>query len=136
MSNIAELIRIEDNGMISFGNYLVDSKKKIKDFEVRGDLYNLKTFKEITKLEKNGTLLFEAVPGVAINNFQMDEKTISFNAEGFENTQITMELESSKEYKIIINGENVSSEKTNIAGKLIFSLELSDNPVSAIIEKI
>ena len=51
MAVIEELIRLEDNGTISFGNYLMDTKKKVLDFEVENDLYKVKTFKEITKLE-------------------------------------------------------------------------------------
>ena len=57
MAVIEELIRKEDDGSISFGNYLMDEKKKVLDFEVQGDLYKVKTFKEITKLEKNGKML-------------------------------------------------------------------------------
>ena len=40
MAVIEELIRKEDDGSISFGNYLMDEKKKVLDFEVQGDLYN------------------------------------------------------------------------------------------------
>ena len=63
MAVIQELIRQEENGRISFGNYLMDEKKKVLDFEANGDLYKVKTFREITKLEKNGKMLLEAVPG-------------------------------------------------------------------------
>lgn len=63
MAVIEELIRQEENGTISFGNHLMDEKKKVLDFEVNGDLYKIKTFKEITKLEKNGKMLLETVPG-------------------------------------------------------------------------
>ena len=56
MAVIEELIRKEDDGSISFGNYLMDEKKKVLDFEVQGDLYKVKTFKEITKLEKDGEM--------------------------------------------------------------------------------
>ena len=56
MAVIEELIRKEDDGSISFGNYLMDEKKKVLDFEVQGDLYKVKTFKEITKLENNGNI--------------------------------------------------------------------------------
>ena len=62
MAVIEELIRLEDNGSISFGNYLMDEKKKVLDFEVCGNLYKVKTYKDITKLEKNGKMLFESVP--------------------------------------------------------------------------
>ena len=51
MSVINELIRTEANGTLSFGNYSLAAKSKVEDFEHEGDLYKVKTFKEITKLE-------------------------------------------------------------------------------------
>ena len=51
MAVIKELIRKENNGSISFGNYELPQKTKLADFEVNGDLYKVKTFKEITKLD-------------------------------------------------------------------------------------
>ena len=54
MSVISELIRSEADGTLSFGNYELESKSKKQDFEHQGDLYKVKTFKEITKLERNG----------------------------------------------------------------------------------
>ena len=53
MSVVEQLIRREDNGSLSFGNYLLQTKTKKSDFEYEGDLYKVKTFQEITKLEKN-----------------------------------------------------------------------------------
>ena len=49
MAVIEELIRQEDNGTISFGNHLMDEKKKVLDFEVSGDLYKIKTAIEEAK---------------------------------------------------------------------------------------
>ena len=54
MSTIKELIRAEENGTISFGNYELDTKSKVSDFECNGDVYKVKTFSEITKMERNG----------------------------------------------------------------------------------
>ena len=93
MAVIEELIRLEDDGSISFGNYLMDEKKKVLDFEVCGNLYKVKTYKDITKLEKNGKMLLEAVPGATVHNFIMDAKTVAFEAESSDDVQITMELE-------------------------------------------
>ena len=45
MAVIKELIRKESNGTLSFGNYELDSKQKLSDFEFEGDLYKVKTFK-------------------------------------------------------------------------------------------
>lgn len=136
MSVIQELIRLEDDGTISFGNYLMDTKKKVLDFEVEGDLYKVKTFKEITKLKKNGKLLLEAVPGATIHNFKMNTKGVYFDVEGEEDIQITLELESDKEYKIIVDDVNLGKVKTNLSGKLNFNVEASENPVKVKIDKI
>ncbi|MBR5589916.1 MAG: endosialidase, partial [Anaerotignum sp.] len=118
MAAIEELIRQEDNGTISFGNHLMDEKKKVLDFEVNGDLYNVKTFCEITKLEKNGKMLMETVPGATVHNFEMDEKGARFTVEGAEDAQITMELEPETEYKILIDDVNVGKMKSNLTGKV------------------
>ena len=136
MAAIEELIRQEDNGTISFGNHLMDEKKKVLDFEVNGDLYNVKTFCEITKLEKNGKMLMEAVPGATVHNFEMDEKGARYTVEGAEDAQITMELEPDTEYKILIDDVNVGKMKSNLSGKVTFSVELQKGMPAVAIEKI
>lgn len=136
MAVIEELIRQEDNGTLSFGNHLMDEKKKVLDFEVSGDLYKVKTYSEITKLEKNGKMLLEAVPGVTVHNFEMNEKGARFTVEGAEDAQITMEMEPETEYKILIDDVNVGKMKTNLAGKVNFSVELQNGSPAVAIEKI
>lgn len=127
MSVIQELIRQEDNGTISFGNYLLDSKKKVLDFEVKGDLYKVKTFKEITKLEKNGKMILEVVPGATVHNFNMTEKGANFVLEGNEDLQLTLELAPEMEYKILVDSVNVGKIKTNMSGKVNFSVEMQQD---------
>mgnify|MGYP004691834939 FL=1 len=136
MAVIEELIRLEDNGSISFGNYLMDEKKKVLDFEVCGNLYKVKTYKDITKLEKNGKMLFESVPGATVHNFTMNERNIEFNVESTEDVQITMELEPEQEYKLIVDDMLVGKMESNIAGKINFSVELGKNTTDVKIEKI
>ena len=48
MPVIESLIRSEADGTISFGNYKLDTKCKLDNFEHAGDLYKIKTFYEIT----------------------------------------------------------------------------------------
>ena len=137
MSVIQELIRQESNGTISFGNYLLDSKKKVLDFEVEGDLYKVKTFKEITKLEKNGKMILEAVPGATVHNFTMTETGVDFVLEGNEDLQLTLELAPEMEYKILVDSVNVGKIKTNMAGKVNFSVEMQQNVTKTVeIKKI
>lgn len=124
MAVIEELIRKESNGTISFGNYTLPTKSKVSDFEHEGDLYKVKTFKDITKLEKNGMFVYESVPGTAVEQLEISDKEISFLVEGFEDAQITLELEAEKEYKVFIDDTNIGKMKTNLGGKLMLSVEL------------
>ncbi len=126
MAAISELIRKEDNGSISFGDYTLDSKAKLDNFEFNGDIYKVKTFKEITKLERNGVFVYESVPGTAVNDYKEDEKLVEFTVDGPEDAQITLELEEDNEYEISINGESAGIMKTNLGGKLSLSVELQD----------
>lgn len=136
MSVIDELIRQDAHGTLSFGNYLEVTKRKVPSFEMDGDIYKLKTYKEITKLEKNGKMLFESVPGSAVHNFSLNDKSVSFKVCGFEDTQITMELSEEAEYKVFIDNINIGKVKTNLSGKLTFSAELKGDPVEIKIERI
>ena len=113
MSVITELIRVEANGAISFGNYELDQKSKISDFEYNGDLYKVKTFKEITKLERNGMFAYESVPGTTVTNYKRTEDTVSFEAEGIADTQVIIGVEDDTEYSIIINGVKITKLERN-----------------------
>ena len=94
------------------------------NFEYNGDIYKVKTFKEITKLERNGMFVYESVPGTAVSNYRENEKTVEFTVDGPEDAQITLELEEDNEYEISINGESAGVMKTNLGGKLSLSVEL------------
>ena len=126
MAVVKELIRKEDNGTISFGNYQLDTKSKVADFEFTGDLYKVKTFKEITKLERNGMYVYESVPGTAVFHFDAKESEMNFEVTGNEIAQITLELEAEKEYEIFKNNEFLGKMKTNLGGKLVFSVVLEE----------
>jgi len=137
MQVIEELIRKEEDGTISFGNYTLDTKSKVSDFEHEGDLYKVKTFKEITKLEKNGLFIYESVPGTTVHNFNATEWEVDFSVAGYADSQITLELEGAKEYKIFIDDTNVGKMKTNAGGKLVLSVELGGQRTSVIhVEKL
>ncbi len=125
MSIIKELIRTEDNGTISFGNYELSEKSKLDNYEFGGDMYKIKTFKEITKLERNGLFVYESVPGTVVEAFEETEAGVEFCVEGWEDAQITLGLEADSEYEVILDGENIGKMKTNLGGKLSLSVELS-----------
>jgi hypothetical protein len=126
MAVVEELIRKENDGTISFGNYTLDVKSKVSDFEHQGDLYKVKTFREITKLERNGMFVFESVPGTAVFHLDAKDDQISFEVSGNDTAQITLELEAEKEYEIYKNNSNLGKMKTNLGGKLVLSIELEE----------
>lgn len=126
MPVVNELIRSEQDGTISFGNYELDTKSKLSDFEHCGDLYKVKTFHEITKLERNGSFVYESVPGTTVNHFQATEDGVCFRVEGAEDAQITLELEEGAVYEITKDGENAGKMTTNMGGKLVLSVEFED----------
>lgn len=132
MAVIKELIRKESDATLSFGNFELDSKQKVSDFEFEGDMYKVKTFKEITKLEKNGLFVYESVPGTAVTGLKVTDKETVFSVEGLEDVAITLELEPETEYIVYVDGTNVGKMKTNLGGKLILSLEITPNQASQI----
>ena len=132
MAIIKELIKKESNGTISFGNYELDAKKKVSDFEVSGDMYKVKTWNEITKLERNGTFVYESLPGTAVNVFKETADEVSFFVDGMGQTQITLELEENKEYKVFVNDKDLGVSKTDIGGKLTFDVDLQKGVMTTV----
>ena len=126
MPVINELIRSEEDGTISFGNYTLAAKSKVEDFEHDGDLYKVKTFKDITKLERNGMFFYESVPGTAVNHFSVRDADVTFQVEGTEDAQITVQLEDDMEYEVFEDGVAVGGMITNMSGKLSLSVELTE----------
>lgn len=137
MAVIDELIREEETGALSFGNFALATKTKKDGFQYQGDSYKIKTFREITKLERNGMFVYESVPGTAVHDFRATDKAVNFVVEGEEDSQITLELEAEKEYKIHIDKVYVGKMKTNLGGKLNLSVELEPaKMVDILVEKI
>ncbi len=137
MAVIDELIREEETGALSFGNFALETKTKKDGFQYQGDSYKIKTFREITKLERNGMFVYESVPGTVVHDFRATDKAVNFVVEGEEDSQITLELEAEKEYKIHIDKVYVGKMKTNLGGKLNLSVELEPaKMVDILVEKI
>ena len=126
MPVIEELICIEQDGTISFGNYKLGQKAKKSDFEYQGDMYKVKTYNEITKLERNDMFVYESVPGTAAEHFKVTDEDVEFAVEGSRDAQITIQLENDTDYEVYVDGAAVGSMKTNMSGKLSVSVELEE----------
>lgn len=126
MAVVEELLRAEENGAISFGNYTLDAKAKVEDYEHGGNLYKVKTYKKLTKLEKNGMFAYESDPGTSVLQFEETENGVSFLVEGNSDAQITVGLEEDTEYNVSVGDVNIGAMKTNLSGKLSISVELEN----------
>jgi hypothetical protein len=120
-----ELLRTESDGSVSFGDYTLPEKAKLEDYPHEGDLLKVKTFKDITKLEKNGLFVYESVPGTKVENFRETEDGMEFRVSGAEDAQITLGMEDDTEYEVSVNGTATGKVQTGLGGKLSISVELS-----------
>ncbi len=125
MAAVKELLRAENDGTLSFGDYTLAAKTKKDNFEFEGDIYKVKTFAEITKLEKNGMFVYESVPGSAVENFRETGTEVEFTVSAEGDVQFTLELEPESEYEVFISGESAGRMNTNLSGKLSVSVELA-----------
>ena len=116
MPVVEELIRTEQDGTISFGNYKLNTKSKKDNYEHDGDLYKIKTFYEITKLERNGMC----------EHFRVDDAKVEFQVEGSQDAQVTLQLEEDCEYEVFVDGASIGGMKTNMSGKLVIGVELNE----------
>ena len=136
MAAVKELLRAEADGTLSFGDYTLESKTKLEGFEHQGDIYKVKTFAEITKLERNGMFVYESVPGTAVEKFRASEEEVSFEVSGPKDAQFTLEMEADTPYEVYMDGKSAGEMTTNLSGKLSVSVELgTDTPVPVKIVK-
>ena len=133
---VKELLRVETDGTISFGDYTLEAKAKLDNFSHNGAVYKVKTYKDITKLECNDVFVYESVPGTAVYNFKKEEGEVSFAVEGVEGAQITLGLEPEAEYEIIVDNEPAGVMSTNLGGKLSLSVEVeTENKVAISVKR-
>ncbi len=136
MAGISELIRVEADGTISFGDYILDAKAKLDNFNHDGNSYKVKTYKDITKLECNDIFVYESVPGTAVFNFKKEDDKVSFAVTGNESAQITLGLEPEAEYEIAVDEVSAGVMSTNLGGKLSLSVEIEgEKAVSILVNK-
>lgn len=126
MAVVEGLIQGEMDGSLSFGNHMLTEKAKKEDFEHGGDLFKVKTYATMTKLEKNGMFAYESVPGTSVTHFTENEDGVTFTVEGKEDAQLTIGLEDEAEYEVFVGGASIGKMRTNLGGKLSISVELAD----------
>ncbi len=135
MNAVSELIRTEADGSLSFGDYTLEAKAKLDNFEHEGNVYKVKTFREITRLEKNGVFAYESVPGTAVTGVRFVDGGVSFSVEGPEDAELTVGLSDETTYEVKIGDADAQTITTKLGGKLTVSVELGGAPVAVTIRK-
>ncbi|MCD8019421.1 MAG: endosialidase [Clostridiales bacterium] len=126
MANVKELLRAEGQDSISFGDYSLETKTKLADFRFQDSTYKVKTFREITRLEKNGGVVYESIPGSAVHDYKASERQITFVTEAPDDIHITLEVEPETEYEVFIDDMNIGKMRSSLGGKIDFSIELNE----------
>ena len=126
-----ELIQAKD-GKLSFGDFTLPEKAKLDGFESGGNLYKVKTFRELTKLERDGMFVYESEPGSDVQDFYQTTDSLQFGVTGAEDTMITVGLKEDFWYEVFENDKSVGKMKTNLGGKLSFSVSLNPDTVTSI----
>ena len=122
-----QIIRIAEDGTLSFGNYRLEEKAKAEDFAYQGDLLKVKTYHAITKLEKNGLFLYESVPGSDVSRFRETEEGMQFEVRAGGNCQLILGLAEQAAYEVKVDGNSIGVMETNLGGKLNVSIESDEN---------
>ena len=81
-----DLIISEKDGTLTFGDYTLEEKTKVKDFKYKGDLLYVKSYKTTTKLEKNDLFVYESEPGTRVSHMKYTDSSLEFQVEGTGNT--------------------------------------------------
>lgn len=132
MAGIKELIRTEEDNTLSFGNYDLSEKGKVSDYVFDGDVYKVKTFKDITRLEKNETFAYESTPGTVVTDYKETEDGLSFIVSGFQDTQIVVAAQDDTEYQVSVDDNVIENFETNLSGKIVISLEMEPGCVKKV----
>ena len=119
-----ELILVND-GKLCFGDYSLAEKSKLDGFSFGGNLYKVKTYKDLTKLERDGMFVYESEPGSDVSDFEQKKDGISFYVAGEQDAMITVGLKEDTNYEVFENGNSVGTMKTNLGGKLSLAVSLS-----------
>ncbi len=118
------LIYAQENGGLVFGDFGLTSKAK-EEATLGGNAYKVKTYKAITKLERNELFVYESVPGTRVTDFIETEDGMTFAVEGSEDAQIILGLEDNTTYRVFVNDVEIGDDSTGVGGKLNLSLELA-----------
>lgn len=123
-----------DNHRLNFGDYEAKDKQKA-ELEHDGDLYKLKSYKEITRLTRNDILIYESVPGTRVSNFYITDDAISFDVIGQAGASIILGVEDKTNFALSIDDIAYDSTSYIAPGKLNINVDFADGKAVHVIVK-
>jgi hypothetical protein len=132
MAVVKELLVIGNDGNLNFGDYTLPTKAKLDGIVHNGDVYKVKTYKGLTKLEKNDLFLYESEPGTAVFDFHYEKEVIEFRFSAESDVQFTLGVEENTEYSVYLDDVHTGTITTNISGKLSVSAEVDGDKEVAV----
>ncbi len=135
MGKKLEIIKINEDQTLNFGNYEVIEKQKVADFEYKGEKLAVKTHNEVTVLKSNDNLVIETIPGTVIENFSSEEGSVSFDIKGYKQTIVTLGVEPEVEYNVYIDGTKIDILTSKPSGKASFSLDVENTKKKVLFER-
>lgn len=131
---VSKLIEAVEGMGVNFGDY--DLQVKSKDhLEFGGDVYKVKSFYEITRLEINDVMVYESVPGTRVEEFKMTDEGISFVVEGKQDASITLGVEENTNFSLNIDGVVHDHTAYISPGKLNININFDGKPVRVVVTK-
>lgn len=136
MSKHDEIIKINDNNTLRFGNFEAIDKQKVADFDYNGRKLAVKTHKDITVLKADDSLVMETVPGSVVDNFNWTEEKVAFDIIGYKQTMITLGVAPDAEFKVYIDGVETETLRSKASGKISISVDIENVNRALVVEKI
>ncbi len=137
MSKKYEVIKLNDNNTLKFGNFEAIDKQKVSDFAFNGETLAVKTHKDITVLKRNDILLMETVPGAVVDQLQYKAEEMKFNITGFKQTAVTIgSVEPNTKYKVEVDGVETETLDSKVSGKISISLDIENVTREVVITKL
>jgi len=121
---MSDIIFVNGDNTLGFGDYTLAEKTKFDNFAFGGDTYQVKSFKDFTKLEKNENLVYESIPGTTVAAFAATEHGVSAKLTGNGETSVTFELKPETFYKVFVDKVEKELVNSGIAGKVSISVDL------------
>lgn len=134
LMGLEELLDIEIDNGIKFGNIFVDEKTSVLNIKLQNSIYSIKVSKDKLVAKRDGKIFFETIPSVQVRNYIKENDFIKFRVKGKGNTDFKLyEFPENTKVEILFNNTK-KIKKINNLKCLSFKLNLNDKYLDVIIK--